>query len=739
MFQDTAYIKATNLPPRDSVSENTAPRFRKGFCLEEMPTEAKLHCAGLGFGYFYLNGKAVTEDLYTAPISDYHKTVWYCSYDVLDLLQQGENMLAAILGNGFFNETHYSLWRYHDAAWRDVPKLIAKLELTFADGRKQEISSDGSWRCTEASPYLFNALRSGETYDARLEEPGWNNIGFDDSAWQNAVVDTNAPKGVLRHCLCEPIREFETYQPARVIKHEDSYVFCFPQNISGYVRLRTGSLTAGQTVVLRYAEGLGEDNHITYYDIQDKIPRFYHDMRYAYAEFTANGEDFIWTPKFTYYGFRYVEVTGLTQEPPADFLEAVFVHQAIDRKAEFSCSDWRLTRLYQMGIYATWSNLFYQPTDCPSREKMGWGNDAQASAEQFLLNFQSVNLLKKWYQDVLDSIREDGAVPCVIPGSGFGYNHMTGPICSGVLFEIPWQLYWQMGDDSLLCGNTEAFKAHLRHIASNADQQGMLDYGLCDWAGPWEDNSRSPVPSKCTNTLLYIKFLRMTAFACERIGEDASQLRQEEKRITQRFIDVYFDPDGKMNLPYQCALGMCVALDVYPDLEVISRQLVESVEESNRHINCGMLGVQYLYKALEKIGRTDLAYAIVTAEGYPGYFSWIDERDATTLCEAWIPEGSQNHHMFSNLLVWMMRTLAGIRPAAPGYAQCVIQPYFPKNLDSCDAKAETPYGTVAVHWEKLGNTVRLEITVPEQMKAQAEVFKTIYPLAVGKNILEITQ
>lgn len=379
--------------------------------------KATLRCAGLGIGYFYINGSKVSQDLFTAPVSDYLKTVWYCTYDVTSLLQQGENVIAAIVGNGYYNESFASTFNFDRAPWRDNPKLIAQLDITFSDGANMVISSDGSWKTSEETPYLFNALRSGETYDARLFQHGWNTTSFDDRLWKPAIVDTNPPSGVLRPCPCEPIREFDVYELQSILEIGDVYVFCFPQNISGYVRLDTSSLLPGQKISIRYAEVLDENGNLTY--LNSRHEDFYPGVKYAYTEFIANGDAFTWSPKFSYFGFRYVEVAGLKQVPDKNFLKAVVVHQALQRTSEFSCSDARLTRLYKMGIYATFSNLFYIPTDCPTREKLGWANDAQSSTEQFLINFASDNFLKKWFQDILDSMREDGAIPGIIPTNGW--------------------------------------------------------------------------------------------------------------------------------------------------------------------------------------------------------------------------------------------------------------------------------------------------------------------------------
>ena len=734
MISTASYIKSYRPLSMDTPLDTGAPRFRRRFFLLEKPVRAQVLCAGLGYGYFYINGQSITKDLFTAPVSDYTKTVWYCRYDVTALLNEGNNVVAAILGNGFYNEAIESAWGHHHAPWRDVPKLIFCLELTYADGRIETVLSNEKWVCTDHSPYLYNALRSGETYDARLEEPGWNDVDFDDSAWKPAMVVENPPTGVLRECLCEPIREFEIYDPIRVTKYGDRWVFEFPQNISGYVRLCTSSLLRGQRLTIRYAEDVNEDGTLNLFNCFGlcKRPGL---ARYAYSEYISDGSDQIWSPQFSYFGFRFIEVTGLNAEPSNDLIKAVFVHQAVARKSSFSCSDYQLNRLYHMGIFSSWSNMFYMPTDCPTREKLGWGNDAQASTEQFLTNFDSARFLTKWHQDIVDSIREDGAIPSIIPSPGFGYTGMhTGPNCAGVLYEIPWRIYEYTGDKNLMCKHLPEMRTYLAYLRSRENADGLIGFGLPDWASP-AGYSNSSTPKECSDTLLYIKFLKITRLAAELAGEDASDLEQEQARITKVFVSHYFEEDGTMNCDSQTALSMAYMLDVSPDQEVIARQLVDAVERENRHLSCGMLGVQYLYDALEKIGRSDLTYALITAVDFPSFSYWIDERKATTLCENFKFQDSQNHHMFSGFMPWLMKNLGGIRPAAPGFAKCVIKPYFPNNLSYCNAWEDTPLGRVSVDWKRTGEDIEIIISLPEQMEGQLEYAGKAYTITGNQTLL----
>ncbi len=699
---------------------NHAPRFRKVFTVSAGVRRATLRCAGLGLGYFYINGKPVSADRFTAPPSNYNKTVWYNEYDVTELIRCGENVAAAILGNGFYNESFKSLAKVNTASWRDNPKMFFELSLEYPH-RTETVASDDTWRCTNVSPIVFNMLRSGECYDARLYEKGWNTPGFDDSLWSAAEIDNSPPLGILRKCECEPIREFEVYPPSEIVRTgEKRYLFKFPQTISGYISLRTCGLTRGQKLIIRYAECINRDGSLDF-KIADS-PKFYPESRFAWDEFIADGEDFTWSPRFAYHGFRYIQIDGFDTPPEANTVSAVFVHQDILQKASFTCSDPRLNRLYDMGIKSTLANMFYMPTDCPSREKLGWANDAQSSTEQFLINFQAETVLQKWFQDILDAMREDGSLPGVVPTENYGYEWGAGPTSTGVLFEIPYQIYRYTGNSKLMTSSLSSLKKHLEYIKSNSDESGLINYGLCDWAGPWDDPQNSPTPKECSNTLLYMKFLKIHAFAAKLAGNREEEMFAENEyaRIRDVFLKFYINEDGSLKIAEQCALSLAIVLDICEDIAVLAKQLIEVIERDNFHINCGMLGIRYIFRALDKICRPDLSFKLICAEGFPGYMHWIEEFDATTLLEMWSGEKSHNHHMYSDALVWLMTTLGGISLSGFGAEEYTVKPYFPGSLSWCSASRQTSCGLLKTDWQRCSGKIHLKITVPENLNVLFE-------------------
>jgi len=719
-FEGCCFIKTPSAFKPEYSTYDPALMFRKKFNVPGGFESATLSVCGLGYGYYYLNGKPVTKDLFIAPVSDYNKTLWYNVYDVSDLLQPGQNIAAAILGNGFYNETLTTPWKHNKVSWRDKPKFIFSLEIKYKD-RTLLIPSDSTWKCSENSPVYFNQLRNGEYFDARLYDENWNRLNFDDASWEYAIIDDKPPKGIFRKCECEPIRECAIYPAKSCIKTgETTYVFDIGQNISGYIRLKINQ-EEGDKIIIRYAEQLNPDNTLNL----NNMDKLYPDSVFATDIFICNGKPFVWSPRFAYHGFRYIELTGLTEEPTLDTVSGVFVHQDVEDLSQFRCSDDFINKLYYLGKMSTLSNLFYMPTDCPTREKLGWANDAQASAEQMLTNFNVVKLFKKWMVDIIDSIREDGAIPGIIPTSGFGYEWGTGPVSSGVLFEIPYKIYLYTGNKDLLCENIPYFKKHLNYIRSRADNDELIGYGLCDWAGPYEHLEASPTPVKFTDTILYIKCLKIAMLSAELSDNSAdySEFKNELNRITEIFMNAFLNEDGTCKVDEQTAVSMLIYHDVYYELEPLKQQLKRCVEKHSFHHYCGMVGLRHLYEALNKCGLHEYAFKIIKAEGYPSYSDWI-KGGATTLWETWQPGNSKNHHMYSDVLSWITKTLVGISPVIknPGFKTVSISPVFIDSLTYCEGSYKTVAGTISVSWNRQdNNNILLKLDIPEGVTAELKL------------------
>jgi alpha-L-rhamnosidase len=707
----STFIKADMPFEWDYQPEDPAPLFRKKFSVGAFQTAEITLCA-LGLGVFTLNGQPVTDDLFISPTSDYDKTLWFTRYDVSKLLREGENVLCCILGNGWYNETLKTPWEFREAPWRDNPKF----SLTLACDGRVALESDADWRCQPRSFITFNQLRSGEHFDARLYDPLWTTSAYDDGDWGYAVIDQQPPRGTPRLSVCPPVRACAEYPARSVIQTgEKRYLFDIGQNISGYVRLSVCQ-NRGDVLTIRYGEQLNADKTLNL----NGMDKFYPLSPFQTDVYTCGGEPAVYSPAFAYHGFRYIEITGL-ERAETGMVSGVFAHADVAQIGRFSCSNPDINRLFEIGIPAVYSNLQYTLTDCPTREKFGWLNDAKASAEQIFINFDAADFFRKWYRDILDSVREDGAVPGIAPTSGCLYDAWTGPICSGALYEIPYKFYLYTGDDALMREGFDAFLLHLAYVRSRADADGLIGYGLCDWAGPFENLQKAPTPVRFTDSALYIEFLQRTRFAAVHLErrEAAREIEAELARFTALFKAAYINPDGTCACDEQTALAMLLVLGVYDDPLPLQRQLKANVERHAFHVHCGMLGIRYLYDALHLCGLDDYAVRIIAAEGFPSYTDWL-RGDATTLWETFFPGHSKNHHMYSCFMQYLMDTLAGIRPdeSAPGMRSVLICPAFVEELDWVTAERAMGEGRLRVSWARKDGRIALTIQVPPGVQAR---------------------
>ena len=697
--------KAVFIKPNEAFDKKDltyAPMLRRRFTLARMPKKAILSVAGLGYGRYFLNGESVTEDLFIAPFGDYRKTVWYTSYEVTDKLSLGENILAVMLGNGWFNEGLGSAWDFDAADWRDMPKLI----LSLACDGEEVLASDGEWLYSMDSPVIFNQLREGEHFDARRYDPAWKSLAFDDRAWKRVRVDENPPKGILRECTCEPIREIASLAPVCIRKTGvKRYLYDFGRNISGYARLAIKQ-RAGDKIVLRFAEQVHkEDGTLRLNDMDN--PHYFARGEFARDIFICSDKAIEWKPSFTYHGFRYVEVMGIEDENARpEALTAIEVHQAVGTRSTFSCSDELLNTLFLLGQRATLSNLFYMPTDCPTREKLGWMNDAQASADQFLSDFETEGVLSKWWVDITDAMTEEGMLPGIVPTPGWGYAWGNGPVSEGTLFEIPYRIYLHTGNDTLLRKGLPYFKRNLAYYDSQRDENGDILYGLDDWAAPCEESEK--VGCAFINRVLYIKLLGITLLAARLCGEDTAALHERYEGEVRLCKERYLAKDGSCRVDKQTAVAMMIYFDLYDDIAPLALQLSRLVEEKDFHHDCGMVGLRYLYLALNKAGLYEAAYKILHAKGFPSYSDWVED-GATTLYEYWDATTSKNHHMYSDFMSWIVKTVLGIAPRldAPGFARVDITPFFFEDLDFAEGSCNTVRGRISVRWEREGESVRL--------------------------------
>ena len=716
-FYRAEYIKAQETPSAFSLYD-PLPLFRREFELTEAFGEARIFVQSPGFATYYINGKRITEDIFISAVSNYDKILWYDEYDVTALLKRGKNTVCVIAGNGFFNESFHTPWIYDEAPFRDAPQFLLSLVI---DG-KSALVSDGSFRCSrERSPIVYSHLRSGEYYDARKADDAWLYAGYDDGDWRPAVVRKTPVTGELRPTECQPVREAEICAPRAIIRTESGYLVDFGVTMSGYMEI-TLTAVAGDEIVFRYTEEVDENLCPKYNRMNSK--HFYPESPFHINKMIASGKEDTFKPMFSYHGFRYVLIEGLREAPRPENIHAYFTHQDVARRSSFTSGSEVLNYIYHAGIRSTYSNLFWCLTDCPTREKLGWANDAQASVEQTLINFDIVPLFGKWFEDIKSSMREDGALPGVIPTSGWGFD--AGPICDGLLYELPYRVYLYTGDSRMLCEAIPYFERYIGYLSGKIAEGHTFTYG--DWMGY---TCSKVVPKNFVRDFYLMKALEITAFAHELRDGDGGEWSKRYAQEKEAFLARYLDGDGKCVIDQQSSLAMILMTGLYRDGEVIKKQLVAAVERDGLRLTSGMVGVQYLYHALSACGRADLAYRMIT-ETEPGYRTWFNH-GATTLWERWEGEedGSHNHHMFAGVISWFYRSLLGIEPTAeaPGFRRMELKPSFIRALGNVSGHTETVAGRIDAAWRFEENGVRYTVTIPDGVEA---VFRG-KTLKAGKN------
>lgn len=722
-FKNARYVKAAQTFNKQFSFDDPAPLFRKKFTAGKFK-KAKIAVQGLGIAYFYLNGQLITEDKFLSPWSDYRKILWYNVYDVSEMLREGENTIAVICGNGFYNESFETPWGHSVAKWRDVPKFILELK---ADGETL-VSSDDSWVCSTDSFITFNQLRSGERFDARKYNPKWTENDFDDSEFYPVIVDDNPPEGKFVLYKAQPVREKETFYPQRIFRNKNGYVVDFGQNLSGYVQL-TIRQNAGDKIVIRHTEEIDSEGNVKL----NYLCNLYPQVPFQTDEIICSGQVDVYKPTFTFHGFRYVEIEGIRGELKKEDVKSIFLRQDVKRRSEFKTENPVLQFIYDGGIKSTYSNLFYVLTDCPTREKLGWANDAQASCEQILYNFDCVRFYEKWYADVLSSMREDGALPAVFPSPDWGFD--WGPVCDLLLYEIPLRVYEYTGKSDLLKKGLPYFYRYLAYF------EKMLDCGykflLADWMG---DGNSKLTPDEFVWKMYLLKALQ-TINVAEKIinGAESETISDKILNVRKSIISEYICQDGKSRINEQTVLALLICFGFSDERKILEKQLVEVVIKDEFKVTCGMVGVQYLYDALALCGKTDIALKLIT-ESDPGYRTWFNH-GATTLWEVMdaknlgfscVDFGSHNHHMFSGVIAWFFRRLLGFEPDIrySGFEKINLNPNFVSGTGFLKCSFKTVRGVVKISVREKKDRFIYEVSIPETITATYKN-KT---LVTGKNV-----
>jgi len=703
------------------------PHFRKRFSCPGGIRRARLYASGLGYAEYYLNGRRVDDRVLDPVVTAYDRRVRYVTLDVADLLTPGENVIGAILGNGWYNAHTAEVWHFDKASWRDYPKLLLQLEVETGDGQRVTLCSDSSWAVTDG-PIRFDGLRNGETYDARAELGDWSSPGFDADAWKPTAV-TAEPGGRLCAQYMPPCRVVATIAPVAVLPTPSGdRVYDLGQSITGWGRLRVSG-PAGRELVLKYAERLAADGDLD----ASSIDRFILAGDCQTDRYVLKGDGVeTWEPRFSYHGFRYVRIQGLDAGTEVASLEGRVVNTAFDEIGTFSASDPVLNQLQRFTRASFLGNFTGIPTDCPHREKNGWTGDAQLAAETGLWNFDCTNAYRQWIESMADAQRPSGQLPGIVPTTGWGFNWGSGPAWDVAFLLIPWYLWLYAGDTSAIEAHYEGMQRYVAYCARRSPE-GIADFGLGDWCHP---DQKRMAPAALTATGYYYCMCRLLVRFAGLLGreEDAVRYTDLAARVRESFNRTFYRGDGVYGAGEQTALACALhhgLADARAAPRVVER-LVEAVEARACRADFGILGAKYVLRALAEHGHTDLALRILTQPEFPGWAHWL-KQGATTLWETWDGESSRNHIMFGDISAWMIQHLAGIAPDpdAPGFKHFHIRPAFVESLDEVTATHHSPYGTIRSAWQRAADGIRLEVEVPPNTTAQVQLPEQNVTVAPG--------
>lgn len=689
-----------------TAETHPAPYLRTTFTCMDRPEKASIFLCGLGWHILYVNGKKVDDRVLAPVVTQFDRHVSFIDYDVTELLKTGKNAVAVLLGNGWYNCQTSTVWNMENAPWRDYPKLLCDI---IADG-KLLAKSDSSWKVHE-SPIIFDALRNGEFYDARLEIPDFASPELDDSTWKNATLCV-PPGGRITREIIQPCKVMQCYPSTEnwfVTCWENTYDFGI--NLTGWCRIKLKG-EAGTQVEIKYSEQI---DPVSKNINTQEIAMFVKSGRFQTDRYILKGDPDgeIYEPSFTYHGFRYAQVWIYGKAELLD-IQACFVHTAFDELGLFESSDKTLNKLQQNTLQSFKSNFTGIPTDCPHREKNGWTGDAAVAAETGIWNFDMAAGYAHFLQILTDTQRANGQLPGIAPTGGWGFNWGSGPAWDQVLFEYPWQIYLFYGNIDLIQCYYDNFKLYLEYCESRSENN-LLNFGLGDWC---HRNRSAITPVEVTSSGCYYQSVLRTAFFAELLGKngDAADYRELAEKIRQSFLQKFANSDGSFADKSLTATATALYFKFVTgkQAEQSIRYLVEQVRESQHKADFGILGAKYILRVLAEYGYADDAFEIITQKEFPGW-GWQIEQGATTLWENWNGKDSRNHIMFGDISAWMYQYPAGIKPVPdmPGFRKFEIHPCFIKKLDYVKASYKSPFGIIGCKWIRQQEQINCTFSIPE--------------------------
>ncbi|MBT8396372.1 MAG: family 78 glycoside hydrolase catalytic domain [Gemmatimonadetes bacterium] len=722
--------------------DDPAPLFRRTFLVGKGVKRARLYVVGLGYCELRLNGRRLSDHALDPAWTSFGKRVFYTSEDLTERLVEGENVLGAVLGNGWFNPLPMLMWgriNIRDHLLVGRPQVLVQLNIEYGDGSVQTVATDEAWK-VKPGPILRNSVYLGERYDARLEEPGWDEPGHDDRSWDPASRADPVP-GELRASPIPPIRVTSRLTPITMREiSPGAFIFDLGQNFAGWVKLRVEG-PRGTTVRMRMGERIYSDGTLNPMTAvagqikglrEDGTPRGgpgAPEIGWQANEYTLRGDGMEeYTPRFTFHGLRYVEVTGYPGTPTLDSIEGLRLNTDVESVGSFSCSNERFNRLHEVVQWTLLSNLFSVQSDCPGREKFQYGGDIVATSEMAIFGYDMASFYAKTVADHSDAARGEGWFTETAPFVGIAagnYVEGAGPISWGLAHPLLMaQLYQYYGDRRLIEEHFEAARTWVDLLEDHSDGF-IIDRCIGD------HETLDPNPVELIATAHFYQSAVLVAGLAEILGRRQAEVRYRRLALEIRsaFLERFMEAGtGRVGPATQAAQATALHLGLVPEGEVeaaTQRMIDEVLDTHGGHIATGIFGTKHLLNALFTAGQADVAYRMVDEPSYPGWGHML-ERGATTLWETWAESDdvySQNHPMFGSVSEWFYKCLAGIMPEADavGFDRFQIAPSVPEGLPWVDATYVSVRGTVRSSWRLEGGLLHLDVEVPVNTTAVVQI------------------
>ncbi|MGK7395848.1 MAG: family 78 glycoside hydrolase catalytic domain [Candidatus Cyclobacteriaceae bacterium M3_2C_046] len=721
----------------DFYEKIPAPLFRKAFSPSRQIAQARLYISGLGYYEAYLNGQKVGDHRLDPGWTQYAKTVYYATYDVTSQINQGQNVLGVLLGNGWYNPLPMRMFGHNLRQVLTIgkPKVIAQLKLTYTDGSVEHVYTDQTWK-TADGPIVKNNIYLGEWYDARLEKEGWTNPGYQDDDWEEVLV-TSGPAGDLKWQYIPPVKHTRTVYPDRIYEPQPGmYVVDMGQNFAGVIRFRLNA-PAGTEVKFRYAELIHQDRTI---DVNTtaaaQIKRkgrggpgapevAWQEDRYI----TKGAGTEVFEPRFTFHGFRFVEITGLPYQPSLNDLEGLRLNADLADNASFECSNQLFNRVQEVAEWTMLSNVFSIESDCPAREKYGYGGDMVTAGETFLYNYDMSSFYLKSVRDFARDALPDGGMTECAPNIGVNARGVTpesGPpgwtLAHPFLVEQLYRYY----------GHTKAVQEQYQPMKDLVDfyRSNVPDHIIEDGIGDHVSIDERPRP--VTSTAFYYHHARILARMADLLGkkEDAAIYNQLADEIKQAFIREFVNPEtGEVFTRTQASQVFALYYDLLPEnvkskaLDVLKEEIFS---KHRGHLSTGIFSTKMMLNYLSDQGLDEINYTMMNQKEFPGY-GYMINNDATTLWENWSfkQHDSKNHPMFGSISEWFHKSLLGIQQSeqSVAFSDIIIKPSLVNGLSWAKGHYKSVRGKIASQWWKFGDDITLKVKIPANTRARIYIPK----------------